>query len=143
MTAFAFYKRLAAILAMAGLVALIVWAALGTQGLRLYGWPAGLLFSLPFLSRAMARRMASIGLRPWRRFLLLVPLLLIALLRIGFWIAFFHSQELATLMHVIASQIAYNSGNSLYAPYGMIGAAALYFLWRLGPRADRRMIRPD
>ena len=138
MSAGGFYLRILALFILATLVGLLTRWVLGAQGYRLYAWAAALLVILPFLSRAMKERMQTVSLKPRRRFWLLVPLFLLAVIRIGYWVAFFHSQELATMMHVIASQLGFHAGNSIYLPHAIAVLIAVYFLWRLGPSAEKR-----
>lgn len=133
-----FYLRIGALFVLATIVGLIVRFALGAQGYRLYAWAAAVLVILPFLSRFMAERLGILGLRPRRRFWLLVPLFLIAVFRIGFWAVFFSSPQNATMMHIIDSQTRYYAGNAVYAPYLIVVLIGAYFLWRLGPWGERR-----
>ena len=130
MSARIFYLRIAALVVAACLVALLVRLVLGDQSYRLYGFPAALLLILPLLSRTMARRMTDCGMRPRRRFWLIVPLGLAAVLKIGFWVLFFSTPQLASIMHIIGTQIGTRPGTWL--PYALIGLLALWFLVRLG-----------
>ncbi len=112
------------------MVALFYFAA-GTQGYRLYAWPVSILLALPFLSRAMYRRMLSSGPRPRWRWLLIVPLALILLIRIGYWLTFFATPDLATLMHVAFNQVHLLAGPLLRVPEAACALLAAWFLLRL------------
>ena len=132
MSARGFYLRVLGLFLVASVVGLVIQLGFGRQAYRLYAWPIAVLVILPLLSAIMAARMTTIGLRPRRRFWLLIPLFLIAVIRIAYWVLFFSTPELASMMHVIAGQISYNSGNSIYVPYALIVLLGLWYLVRLG-----------
>lgn len=132
MSARGFYLRVLVMFAVASLVGLVIQLGFGRQAYRLYAWPVALLVILPYLSHVMATRMRTIGLRPRRRFWLLIPLFIIAVIRIVYWVLFFSTPELASMMHVVAAQISYSSGNTIYVPYALIVLLGLWYLVRLG-----------
>jgi len=134
MSARSFYLRLVILFVVATVVGLLVYLLLGAQGYRLYAWPAAVLVILPFLSSTLRERMRAVRMRPAHRFWLIVPLFLLAVLRIGYWLLFFSSSGNATMAHVVSTQIGFYAGRSLYAPHLVVVLIALYFLWRLRPR---------
>ena len=132
MTARDFYFRIVLYAIAATLVVAAIFFIFGAQAYRLYAWPVAMLLILPFLSSTMAIRMRACGLRPRRRFWLVIPLFLVAVIRIAYWVAFFSSQQLAAMMHVIKSQVDYLAGPLILVPYALIALLSLWYLYRLG-----------
>ncbi len=135
--------RVLILVIVAGVLALLVRALFGANILRFYGVAGIALLSLPFLWVWCAHRLRTVGRSGFWALLLLIPLLLAALLQIGFWLAFFHAPQ-----NIAALEIGLRSTLFLLIdPYFgiMVAAAALplaWLLWQLFFRAVRNRGRP-
>jgi hypothetical protein len=100
MTRQTFLMRIVAALALAAAVGLAIFFGLGRDKAVMFAPGAAVLAALPLLSRAMRVRARAIGERPFWRFVTLTPLLLWALILIGFWALFLSSRDGAIMAHL-------------------------------------------
>ncbi len=131
MTRQEFLIRLLLLIGAGLIIGVLFRFGLGEQAFRLYALPVAILVTLPMLGSAMKYRMQSLGDKPRWRYWLLVPLGLLALVRIGYWLAFFTNPDLATLMHVAFNQVSLLAGPLLRIPELVTLAIGFLFFVRL------------
>ena len=90
MTSTEFLKRLAALIIMAGALALVLRLIGGRFMFSMYGPPLAAALTLPFVHRLLANRLAETSRSPRWALLYTIPVAVAALAQIGYWLTFFH-----------------------------------------------------
>jgi hypothetical protein len=138
MTRDAYLKGLGATLAFGLAAGLVLRLVAGERWFSFYGWAAVALLTLPLAAYYLWTRLPVTGRSKWRTLLYVVPVLLIALVQIGYWTVFFTYGPQNATIGVVREVMLMNAGFAL--PWLYAGLAALFawlFYSAAGPDASR------
>jgi hypothetical protein len=127
-----FLMRLALAALIAAAAAALVLVGFGRDAFAMFGPAAGALLAIPILSSAMKGRARAVKDRAWLRFFTLLPLLLWALVLIGFWALFLSSRDGAIMAAMSKNAAKVAAGPVLpvlyWLPFGILGLHCLSLL---------------
>jgi hypothetical protein len=114
-------KRAAAILLV---VAVTVYAMAPARWFSFYGWAAILLAAAALFSYPLLDRLRAIGRNRALALFFIIPAVLIGLVQIGYWLAFFRFGPTNPAPGVVRELFWINAGFAV--PYAVTGLAALW-----------------
>lgn len=132
MTAAQYHIRLGVILAAGGLVYLLLSVMAGARWTSFYGLATAALVTWPFVVALLWKRLHEAGRSRWWTLAYAVPVLVAALVQIGYWSAFFTFGPGNPTLGVMREMLRGSVGSALPWASAAVLALIAWVLWLAG-----------
>lgn len=130
------YFRGLGLTAAAGVALAIVLCLFGgTNWFSFYGWATVALVTLPAVAYVLWHRLPQTGRSKWRALLYVVPVALLALIQVGYWLAFFTYGPANPTFGIVRDMVRTNTG---FAMPWLAAILLAFWAWLFWSAAGRR-----